>query len=64
MKANLLKTDMAGAKVADILAKDDALVKAYGYKGTPTFRVGDETVTGARSYSDMRAIVQSHLKAP
>jgi protein-disulfide isomerase len=56
-----MKTDMAGDKVATILAEDMALAKAYKFNGTPSFRIGNESITGSRPYSEYKAIIDRQL---
>jgi len=56
-----MKTDMAGDKVATILAEDMALAKVHKFKGTPSFRIGNESITGSRPYSDYKAIIDRQL---
>jgi len=56
-----MRADMAGDKVAKILAEDKALAKSYNFKGAPSFRIGNESITGARPYSDYKAIIDRQL---
>lgn len=56
-----MKEDMEGKQVADILAKDQALAKAYNFKGTPSFRIGRESLVGSRDSSEFRKVIDRQL---
>ena len=57
-----MKADMESDKVDKIIKRDLALADKYGFKGTPSFRVGSESVHGAIPYNEMRAVVDRQLK--
>jgi len=54
-------SDMNSDQVTKILADDKKLAEKYGFKGTPSFRIGKESVVGARPYSNYKAIIDRQL---
>jgi protein-disulfide isomerase len=56
-----MKIDMEGDKVATILKDDAALAKKYGFNGTPSFRIGNESVRGAIPYDEIKAVIDRQL---
>ncbi len=56
-----MKHDMDGEHVAKILAQDHAEFETHGFKGTPSFMIGTEAVTGARHYAEIKKIVDRQL---
>jgi len=56
-----MKTDMQGDEVQKILAEDAALAKGYGFRGTPSFRIGSESVLGSRPYSEIKTIIDRQM---
>ncbi|WP_341913344.1 DsbA family protein [Ferrovibrio terrae] len=53
-----LKTDMASAKVEQVLRANLALADTLGIQGTPGFVVGEEMVPGAVSLDALRQLVK------
>lgn len=61
--ANLkqMKSDMNAEVVAKILENDKMLAQARNIRGTPSFVIGTETVIGARSYPEIKSIIEKQL---
>jgi protein-disulfide isomerase len=57
-----MKTDMKGSKVAQILAEDKALAESLKFRGTPSFRIGTETVVGSVPYDDFKKVIDRQLQ--
>lgn len=53
-----LKTDMASAKIENIITANEKLATALAIRGTPAFIIGDTVVGGAISASEMAVLVQ------
>lgn len=58
-----LKNDMENPKIAKRLAETDNLARALGINATPTFFVGDEPLTGAQSFKELKDAVAAARKA-
>lgn len=56
-----MKIDMAGPVVAKIIEQDRHRFEELGFKGTPSFLIGTESVQGARSYDDFKQIIDRQL---
>jgi len=51
-----MKIDMNGEVVARMILDDQEIATAHGLKGTPSFIIGSETVTGAYPYTEFRRL--------
>lgn len=58
-----LKADMNDTKIAKRLKETDDLARALGIDATPTFFVGDEPLTGARTLKELKDAVVKARKA-
>ncbi|WP_413289762.1 DsbA family protein [Bdellovibrio sp. HCB337] len=58
---SVMKADMQGPKVAEILADDKAAADSHNFKGTPSFMIGSEAVVGARPYTEFKRIIDRQL---
>jgi len=56
-----MKRDMASDKVATMIAQDQAAADANGFKGTPSFVIGSETVTGDRHLEEFKKVIDREL---
>ena len=56
-----MKTDMAGPVVAQSISDDQQLAAAHGFKGTPSFMIGNESIVGAVPYSEIKAAIDRQL---
>lgn len=58
-----LRNDVESTVVAKMLEKDKERASQMDLKGTPSFLVGPEKVTGAQSFSDFKKIIDRQLKS-
>lgn len=56
-----LKDMMKGEAVAKSLAEDKKAAEKLGFRGTPSFLIGSEAVSGALPYADIKQIVDRQL---
>lgn len=56
-----MKSDMEGPKVVQILAEDKALAESFHFNGTPSFRIGTESVTGAVPLAEFKKVIDRQL---
>jgi protein-disulfide isomerase len=57
-----MKLDMASDLVAQLIAQDRQRFEELGFKGTPSFLIGTESVQGSRSYEEFKQIIDRQLK--
>lgn len=57
-----MKADMKSDVVKNTLQKDKERAQELKISGTPSFRVGEETIVGAYPYEEMRKIIEEQLK--
>ena len=53
-----LRRDMAAPEVDDHLVRSDQLARAFGFRGTPSFVVGNAVVPGATSLEHLQELVE------
>lgn len=56
-----MQSDMKGATVSQILIQDQARFEELGFKGTPSFLIGTETLEGARPYEELKQIIDRQI---
>ena len=56
-----MKKDMESDKVYKMLEADRAAAKIHNFKGTPSFMIGNEAVTGSYPYEYIKKIVDRQL---
>ena len=56
-----LEEDMKNNKVAEAIANDVKAAEVLGFNGTPSFRIGEESVVGARSAEEFRKIIDRQV---
>ena len=57
-----LQVCLESGKYADRIQSDQALARQFGANGTPSFFVNDKNYSGAYSFTDMQAVVDTALK--
>lgn len=55
--------DMGSAELTDIIARDEAISRAFGVTGTPAFLINGTKVVGAQPLATFRRIVEDELAA-
>lgn len=61
VNVDAMKIEMEGEEVAQILADDQRAAELHGFKGTPSFVIGMESVTGALPYDHVKRIIDRQL---
>jgi len=56
-----MKVDMNGAAVAKMISADQERADSLNFKGTPSYLIGTEKVTGARPYEVIARIIDKQL---
>ena len=56
-----MKLDMNGETVTHSIAEDQKLADSHHFKGTPSFMIGTEPVTGSHPYDEIKKIVDQQL---